>query len=67
MFASLTQEQREGIVAGAKLGSVWAAVGITSWAEFAAALAAIYSALLISEFLWKKAIKPFLQWRGWLQ
>lgn len=60
MFNSLTNEQREGLVAGAKLGSVWAAVGITSWADFAAFLAALYSALLIGEFLWKKAVKPFL-------
>ena len=66
MLNNLTPEQREGLVAGAKLGSVWAAVGVTSWADVAAVLAAVYSALLIIEFAWKKAIKPFLQWRGWL-
>lgn len=59
---SLSPEQKEGVVAAMKLGSVWAAVGVTSWADVAAFLAAIYSALLIAEFLWKKVIKPFLVW-----
>jgi hypothetical protein len=67
MLNNLTPEQREGLLAGAKLGSVWAAVGVTSWADVAAVLAAVYSALLIAEFLWKKAIKPFLQWRGYIK
>lgn len=67
MLSNLSNEQREGLVAGAKLGTAWAAVGITSWADFAAVLAAIYSFLLIVEFAWKKAIKPFCIWRGWLE
>jgi hypothetical protein len=54
-------------VAGTKLGTVWAAVGITSWADFAAVLAAIYSGLLICEFVWKKVIRPFALWKGWLR
>ena len=60
----LTHEQKEGLVAGAKLGSVWAAVGITSWADFAAVLAALYSGMLIVEFLWKKLVKPMCQRYG---
>lgn len=64
---NLTPEQREAAVSGIKLGSVWAAVGITSWADFAAFLAALYSMLLIGEFTWKKVLKPFLLWRGWLR
>lgn len=58
----LTPEQREGAIAGAKLGTVWAAVGVTSWADVAAGLAALYSALLILEFIWKKIVRPTFAW-----
>jgi hypothetical protein len=56
-------DHKEGFIAAAKLGSVWAAVGITSWADLAAVLAALYSAMLIGEFIWKKVLKPYLEWR----
>lgn len=59
----MTPEQREFLLAGGKLGSVWAAVGITSWTEVAAVLAALYSLLLICEFVWKKIVKPIMAWR----
>ena len=32
-----------------KIGTAWAAVGITSWTDFAAAVAALYTVLLIGE------------------
>ncbi len=67
MLDNLTPEQREAIVAGTKLGTVWAAVGITSWADFAAFMAAVYSLLLVAEFVWKKLARPFLEWRGWIE
>jgi len=62
----MNPDQKEGAVAAAKLLSVWAAVGITSWADFAAFLAALYSLMLIGEWLWKKAVRPFCEWRGWI-
>jgi len=40
-----------------KLASVWAAVGITSWADAASALAAIYTCILIGEWVYKKFFK----------
>jgi hypothetical protein len=40
-----------------KLATVWAAVGITSWADAASALAAIYTCILIGEWVYKKFIK----------
>ena len=49
---------------GIKLATAWAAVGITSWADAAAALAAAYSALLIIEWLWKKLMRPYLDRRA---
>jgi len=64
---NLSPEQKDGLLAGTKLGTAWAAVGITSWADFAAVLAAIYSALLIGEFLWKKVLRPLAKWRGWIK
>jgi hypothetical protein len=41
-----------------KVATAWAAVGITSWAEFASFLAALYSLLLILEWVWKRIIVP---------
>jgi hypothetical protein len=66
IFDNLTSEQREGVIASTKLGTVWAAVGITTWADFAAFMAAIYSVLLVGEFAWKKMLRPFAEWRGWI-
>lgn len=62
MFVHLTADQKAGLIAGTKLFSVWAAVGITSWADFAAFMAAMYSLLLVCEFVWKKLIRPGLAW-----
>lgn len=64
---SMLDKQREGLVASAKLGTVWVAVGITTWADFAAFMAAIYSVLLVGEFAWKKMLRPFAEWRGWIK
>lgn len=50
-----------------KVVSVWVAVGITSWADLAAFLAALYSFMLICEWLWKKLGRPFFEARGWLK
>lgn len=47
-----------------KVVTVWAAVGITTWADLASFLAAMYSIILIGEWAWKKAIKPYLTKRG---
>lgn len=61
-------EQTTGIDhAGTKIVAVWAAVGITSWADVAAFLAAIYSMILIGEWCWKKILRPFAERRGWVQ
>lgn len=61
-LAALTHDQKEALVAGTKLGTVWAAVGFASWADVAAFFAAIYSFLLVCEFLWKKVIKPLREY-----
>lgn len=39
---------------GVGLSKVLEAVGISSWGDAAAALAAVYSAILIAEWFWKR-------------
>ncbi len=48
-----------------KVVTVWAAIGITSWAEAASFVAFCYSFALLSEWVWKK-VKPLLVARGWI-
>ena len=50
-----------------KIASAWAAVAVTSWADFAAMLAAIYTLILIGEWCWKKFLRPFAETRGWVK
>ena len=50
-----------------KITTVWTAVAITSWADFASMLAAIYTLLLIFEWLWKKFGRPFCEMHGWVK
>lgn len=50
-----------------KIASAWTAVAVTSWADFAAMLAAFYTLLLIFEWFWKKFGRPILEARGWLR
>lgn len=47
-----------------KISTALAAVGVTSWSEFASMCAALYTICLISEWLWKTFIKPALIRRG---
>lgn len=53
--------------AAVKVASVWIATLFTSWADVAAFLAAVYSLLLIGEWLWKRLGRPFCEARGWLK
>lgn len=50
-----------------KLASVWGAVAVTSWADLAAMLAAIYTLILIGEWFFKKFIRPFCERHGWMK
>lgn len=50
-----------------KVASAWALFSITSWGDLAAVLAALYSALLIAEWVWKKLLRPCAERRGWLR
>lgn len=60
---------QQGQIAGqvTKVVTVWAAIGITSWAEAASFAAFLYSMVLLGEWFWKKLIKPFLIYRGWIK
>lgn len=67
MAKSVSDNQDSLIGPAAKIGTAWAAVGITSWADAASALAFFYTLLLVLEWLWKKAGRPFCESRGWLK
>lgn len=65
---STTEQQHSAVAAPViKVVSAWAAVGFTSWTDVAAFLAAVYSLLLIAEWLWKKLGRPFCELHGWLK
>lgn len=49
-----------------KVVSLWAVIGVTSWTEAAALAGFVYSMLLISEWLWKKLVRPLAERRGWV-
>ena len=60
-------EQHSSVASpGVKILTAWAAVGITSWAEAASFLAALYTLLLILEWLWKRLVRGFCERRGWV-
>lgn len=52
--------------------SAWAAVGlahigVNTWGDAAAMLAALYSFALICEWLWKRLLRPIAESRGWVK
>ena len=66
-FQQQLASSETGVGVGARLFTAWAAVGITAWADFAAFLAAIYSMLLIGEWVWKRTLRPFCEQQGWIK
>lgn len=51
-----------------KVAIAWlAAIGISSWSDVAAMLAAFYSLLLIGEWFWKRTLRPCFERRGWVK
>lgn len=60
--AGLAQAPSDAAAATAKVATVWTGVAVGnmqfSFSDLAAILAAVYSALLIVDFLWKK-------WKAW--
>jgi len=50
-----------------KAGTAWAAVGITSWTDAASFVAFLYSLALLTEWVWKKVIRPALVKHGYLK
>lgn len=47
------------------------AIGLTvssmSWGDIAQMLAALYTLCLITEWFWKRVLKPFAQQQGWIK
>ena len=63
MAASNQQEVTTGAI---KAASAWGAVAITSWTDVAAALAALYSVLLIIDLWWRRIGRNWAEDRGWV-
>jgi hypothetical protein len=59
------QEPDTAIGFSARIASLWGMIGITSWADFAAFAASVYSMLLVAEWLWKRLLRPFCEEHGW--
>lgn len=51
----------------AKVVSLWALIGVTSWADAAAFAGFAYSMILIGEWLWKKVFLRIAERRGWVK
>lgn len=44
-----------------------AGIGVSSWSDMAALLAAVYTLCLLSEWLWKRFVRPFAEVHGWVK
>lgn len=60
----MSPEQKTQIIDVTKVSSLWAAVGISSWSEFAAAAASVYSVILIGEWFWRRLIRSYAERYG---
>ena len=54
-------------VAKAVSANVAAFFALNSWSDVAAVLAALYSVLLIVEWVWKRVARPYAERRGWVK
>lgn len=61
----MSQTSDSGAAVAAKIVSVWAAIGITSWTEAAAFLGFIYTACMLVHWWWKTFWRDFFRMRGW--
>jgi hypothetical protein len=60
-------DQQEITTGALKAASAWGAVAITSWTDIAAALAAIYSVLLIIDLWWRRIGRGWAEHIGWVK
>lgn len=51
----------------AKVVSLWAAIGVTSWTDFASFVAGLYSLALLAEWFWKKIGRTLAVRWGWIK
>ena len=62
-------ELKQEVVAnvGPKLAAIWTVIGVSSWSEAAGFLAFILSSLALTEWMWKKVVRPVLVHYGKLK
>lgn len=62
----MSQQTQEVVTnLGPKIGGIWLAIGVSSWSEAAAFMAFILSFLALSEWVWKKALRPLMVHYGY--
>lgn len=62
----MSQQTQEVVTnVGYKIGAIWLSIGVSSWSEAAAFFAAVLSFLALAEWVWKKALRPFLVCLGY--
>jgi len=61
----MTDDIKHPVAKVASAGAVF--LGGMTWGEVASMLAALYTACLIIEWLWKRVLKPLAQRRGWIK
>lgn len=47
--------------------AIAASLTVATWTDIAAILAALYSAILIGEWVWKKWLRPYCECKGWIK
>lgn len=67
VISNMEHKTIEAPVAKVATSITAAALGALSWSDIAAILAAIYSTLLIAEWLWKRVFRPLAIRRRWIK
>lgn len=67
LLSAMEQKTIEAPVTKVATSITAAAVGALSWSDIAAILAAVYSSLLIAEWMWKRVFHPIAVRRRWIK
>lgn len=62
----LYPDQKQDVANACKGASMWGVIGVAQWSDVAAFFAAIYSLLLIVDFIWRKWLRDVFERRGWV-
>lgn len=63
----VTEDTKMAVADAARLGSAWAAVGVSNWSDAASMVAFLFTVCLLIDWLWKRLARPILEQRGLLK